>query len=432
MASRGNSGHWLGMAARWVVLAMGLAVGSGCSTNPVTGASNLNLMTTEQEIAIGVEQYLPSQQQQGGSYVTDPELNAYIRNVGQRLVDANVLPPLPYEFIVLNNGVPNAWALPGGKIAINRGLLVELEDESQLAAVLGHEIVHAAASHGAQQMSQGMLLQAGTAVVAVAAADSEYGALAVIGAGIGAQAWQAQYSQSNELESDHYGMRYMAKAGYDPYGAVELQETFVRLSEGQQSNFLSDFFASHPPSQTRVDANRELAAQLPKGKRNRREYERAMERLNRDEPAYAAYEEGLKALNDKDYDKALSLANQAIARQSRETLFWQLKGLALVQSDKSEQALSAFNKAVEAHPEFFSPLLYRGLVRKQLGKNNLAAQDIEGSLKLLPTQLGMYHMGELAQARGDNGSARQYYEAASQGGGELATAAKARLSEMGL
>jgi len=97
----------------------------------------------------------------------DPELTRYVAGVGARLAAQSPV-DLPYEFVVLNNSVPNAWALPGGKIAINRGLLTELESEAELAAVLGHEVVHAAARHTARQISRGMLLQGLVVATAVA------------------------------------------------------------------------------------------------------------------------------------------------------------------------------------------------------------------------------------------------------------------------
>src|SRR5690606_21191723 len=116
---------------------------------------------------------------------------------------------------------------------INRGLLVHLEDESQLAAVLGHEIVHAAARHGASQNTRNILLQAGmmAAGVAAASSDSQYSALALGAVGVGAGAWQAKYSRSHELEADRYGVDYMVRAGYNPQGAVELQQTFMKFSQ---------------------------------------------------------------------------------------------------------------------------------------------------------------------------------------------------------
>ncbi|MCK7498554.1 MAG: M48 family metalloprotease [Comamonadaceae bacterium] len=139
---------------------------AGCAANPVTGRTELHLVSEGQEIQLGQQYYSPSRQSQGGDYVTDPRVTEYVRQVGNRLA-AVADRQLPYEFVVLNSGELNAWALPGGKIAVNRGLLVELKNEAELAAVLGHEIVHAAARHGAQQMEKGQLLQIGAAVAAI-------------------------------------------------------------------------------------------------------------------------------------------------------------------------------------------------------------------------------------------------------------------------
>jgi predicted Zn-dependent protease len=180
-------------------------------------------------------------------------LTVYVNQVGKKLASVSDRPQLPYEFVVLNNDVPNAWALPGGKMAINRGLLVHLQDEAQLAAVLGHEIVHAAARHGATQQTQNILISTGVMVAGVAAStqDSEYAGLAVGAVGVGANAWMSKYSRGHELEADKYGIEYMIRAGYDPMGAVELQETFVKLSEGRQSNWLEGRQPSDGGSQPR-------------------------------------------------------------------------------------------------------------------------------------------------------------------------------------
>ena len=140
---------------KWLLALILPAFIGGCSVNPVTGKNELSIVSPQQEISIGEKNYRPSRQSQGGDYYLDQSLQTYIAGVGQRLAAVSDRPDLPYEFVVLNNDVPNAWALPGGKIAINRGLLLLLEDEAQLAAVLGHEIVHAAARHGASQMTRG-------------------------------------------------------------------------------------------------------------------------------------------------------------------------------------------------------------------------------------------------------------------------------------
>ena len=235
---------------------------TGCAVNPVTGEREFSLVSEAQEIQIGEENYAYMQQSGGGLYDVDPELTAYVQGIGNRLAEVSDR-PLPYEFVVLNSSVPNAWALPGGKIALNRGLLTEMNSEAELAAVIGHEIVHAAARHSAQQMSRGMLLQVAVVGTAIATSNSGYSDLAIGGASIGAQLINQSYGRGAELESDLYGMRYMSRAGYDPQGAVELQRTFVRLSEGREADWLSGLFASHPPSQERVDANIRTAATLP-------------------------------------------------------------------------------------------------------------------------------------------------------------------------
>ena len=145
------------MMKRQLLLWAMLALLAGCAVNPVTGRNELSLVSEQQELAIGAQQYALARQSQGGDYEVDHELTAYVNQVGQKLAAVSDR-RLPYEFKVLNNTVPHAWALPGGKIAINRGLLTEIESEAELAAVLGHEAVHAAARHTAQQQSRAMLL----------------------------------------------------------------------------------------------------------------------------------------------------------------------------------------------------------------------------------------------------------------------------------
>ncbi|WP_027329721.1 M48 family metalloprotease [Marinimicrobium agarilyticum] len=417
------------------LIAVALALGiSACSVNPVTGERELTIMSAEDEIAAGAENYLPSRQAQGGRYVVDPELELYVSDVMKKLAAVSDRPGLPYEITVLNNDVPNAWALPGGKMAINRGLLMELDDEAQLASVLGHEIVHAAARHSAQQQTQNLLLQVGMVAAGVAASqsDSDYAGLAMGAVGVGATAWQAQYSQAHELEADRYGIEYMAKAGYDPQAAVELQKTFVRLSEGKQSGWLEGFLSSHPPSQKRVARNRELAAQYNDGVLNEEAYQRAIAQLREDQDAYKNYQQAQKAAADENYSQALGLVEKAIQDQPRENLFWELKGRLLLEQEQEDDALKAFDRAVAANPEFFRPLVYRGLLNKQKGNAQQAQRDLEASQNLLPTQLASYHLGELAQQRGDRSAAVNYYQQAASGGGDLGQAAQAKLSQLGV
>lgn len=405
---------------------------TGCVVNPVTGKSQLSVMSPEQEIATGTQNYGPGQQAQGGQYVVDPGLTAYVQQVGKKLAAVSDRPNLPYEFVVLNNDVPNAWAMPGGKLAINRGLLVYLEDEAQLAAVMGHEIVHAAARHSAQQQTQNILMGAGVLIAGVAIAEKkpEYGVLGMGAMAVGSQAWQAKYGRSHELESDEVGMKYMAKAGYDAQAAVELQEIFVKLSEGRNSGFIEGLFASHPPSQSRVEANRKHATQYPGGVRNKAQFQRAMAQVTKDKKAYENYQKAQKLAGEKKYIDAQAYVEQAIQQQPKENLFWEMKGQLLLQQKKENEAVVALDRAIQANPQYFKPYVYRGIAYKQLGKNDMAEKDLVTSQRYLPTQLATYYLGEVSLAKGNRTQAAEYFQQAAQGGGEIGEAAKGQLGKL--
>ena len=415
-----------------VFLLLSFVLLGGCSVNPVTGKQELVFMSTAQEIEMGRQNYVPMQQSQGGAYDVDPALTSYVQSVGSKVAAQSGV-DLPYEFVVLNNSVPNAWALPGGKIAINRGLLTELESEAELAAVLGHEAVHAAARHSAKQQSRAMIMQVGVLGTAIAASDSDYGGLIAGGANVLAQMGLAKYGRSAELESDHYGMQYMSKAGYDPQGAVDLQETFVRLSEGRKSDWLSGLFASHPPSQERVDANRATAASLPAGgMEGKAEYSRAMARTMQLKPAYEAYDEGRKALAEKDMDKALAQASKALDLFDGEAHFHALRGDIRLVQDNYEWAATNYTRAIERRDNFFYYHLQRGIARKELGQNESAVVDLERSLELLPTAPAHYALGDIAKAQGNKPKAIEHYRVVAKSGGDYGKAATAELAKLDL
>lgn len=405
----------------------------GCAVNPVTGKQELIMDPIEQDIATGKQYYVPSQQSQGGRYVVDPELTQYVARVGKKLAAVSDVPNLPYEFVVLNNSVPNAWAMPGGKLAINRGLLVQLEDEAQLAAVMSHEIVHAAARHGAAAKTQQALVGAGALLAGVAIANKkpEYGMLAVGALGIGAQAWNSKYSRDNETESDVYGIKYMVKAGYDPEAAVELQELFVRMAEKQESSWLEGMFASHPASRDRVAANRAELSKYPKGgARNKEAFNRALSQVRKDKEAYKHYDEAMKSAKAKQYDKAMGLIEQSIQQQPKENLFWEMKGQLFLQEDKNKEAIPALDKAIAANPNYFKPYVFRGMAYKELGNTTFAERDLIASQRLLPTQMASEQLGDIALSKGNRQAAIGYYRQVMEGGGESGERAKAKLARI--
>jgi len=381
----------------------------GCAVNPVTGKNELALISESQEINIGKENYGPSRQMQGGDYTVNPELTVYVNEIGQKLAAVSDR-KLPYEFTVLNNSTPNAWALPGGKIAVNRGLLMELNNEAELAAVLGHEIVHAAARHSAQQMERGMMLQGALIATSIAVQGSEYGGLVVGGAQLAAGLIHTKYGRDDELEADYYGMQYMARAGYDPMAAVGLQETFVRLSENQSHNWLAGLFASHPPSTERVETNKATAAALPKGgSLGKIRYDERIATLKKDKPGYDSYAKGREALEKGDTGKARSYAKEAIRVEPREGHFYALRGDIHYKENRYDEALSDYNRAIELNSNYFYYYLQRGLTKKKLNQTQEAYADLQASTKLLPTATAYNGLGELELAGGSSQRARQYF-----------------------
>lgn len=404
---------------------------TGCSVNPVTGEKQLSLIGESQELAMGAEQYTPTQQTQGGQFYIDPELTLYVSEVGHKLAEVSDRPELPYEFVVLNNSVPNAWALPGGKIAVNRGLLTELDDEAQLASVLGHEIVHAAARHSVQRMQQGMLISAGVAGLGFALTDNEWAGLLMGGAAVGAQLALAQYGQGDELESDHYGILYMKEAGYDPQAAVELQELFLEMSEGQQAGFIDGLFATHPPSAKRVRENSELVRKIGGGGyRGADVYRQKTATLRKFKPAYDAHDEAMKLASEGNLDAALSKVNEAINILPREAMFYSLRGRIYQEQNKPEKASADFDKAVERYPEMFMYRLHNGLNALALNHLTEARENLVRANEVVPTSIAFLRLGDIAVKNNNRDEAIAYYSKAAEASGEVAEEARQKLEAL--
>ena len=402
----------------------------GCAVNPVTGKNEIAFISETREINIGKENYAPSRQMQGGDYTVNPALSAFVNEVGQKLAAVSDR-QLPYEFTVLNNSTPNAWALPGGKIAVNRGLLLELNNEAELAAVLGHEIVHAAARHGAQQMEKGIMFQGALIATSIAAQGSDYGNMIVGGAQVAAGLIHTKYGRDDELEADYYGIQYMARSGYDPMAAVGLQETFVRLNDSQSHNWLAGLFASHPPSMERVKANKATAASLPTGgKLGKAIYNERIASLVKDKNAYESYSRGREALEKGDTDRALAYSQEAIGIEPREGHFYALRGDTYHKEKRYSEALKDYDRAIELNSNYFYYYLQRGLTKKKLNQTREAYADLQTSTRLLPTATAYNSLGELVLSGGSSQRAKQYFtEAASSDSpaGRQARAALLRL-----
>ncbi len=229
-----------------------LAVHTGCSTNPATGQMQLNVLSEQEEIALGSDaapQFLASY----GGEVKSPEVREYVTTLGQRLAAESERPHLPWEFFVVDSEVVNAFALPGGKVFVTRGLLERMDNESQLAGVLGHEIGHVTAQHINQRMAvqAGVQITAAVLVVAGEATDEDW--LTVLGAGtaVGGGLYALHFSRNQESQSDELGVRYMTRLGYNPVGMVQVMQVLKDAAGGSSESY--NIFATHPDPELRIE-----------------------------------------------------------------------------------------------------------------------------------------------------------------------------------
>lgn len=224
---------------------------SGCSTNPTTGRSQLDLVGDSAATKLGIEA-APQLVQEFGGEVPSADLRNYITEVGNRLKDQTEVdgPNRQWRFYLLDSDVINAFALPGEQIFVSRGLVDEMTNEAQLAGVLGHEIGHVMAKHSTERMSQGTLAQIGVGIAGIFGGGSQAGQLAVQGGQLFVGGTLMKFSRDQESEADSLGMRYMSKAGYNPRGQLELMQILERESG---SGSTPEILATHPLPQTRID-----------------------------------------------------------------------------------------------------------------------------------------------------------------------------------
>lgn len=247
-----------GLAAGLLLLG---ALASGCTTNAATGESRLAVgyMSTSQQIALG-EDAMPALTKEYGGETPSKALQAYVTEVGAKMAretEANN-PSLPWEFTLLDSPVINAFALPGGKVFMSRGLAEKMTNEAQLAGVLGHEIGHVTAEHIAErvQTQTGASLLAQVLSAAAGMGDSAaLQQLTDVVVGYGGQGYLLKFGRDQELEADWLGMRYMARAGYDPAGQRQVMEILAGASEGPRP---PEFLSTHPHPASRISQIEEL------------------------------------------------------------------------------------------------------------------------------------------------------------------------------
>lgn len=243
---------WYGVVRRWAVsLVVGLGLcgiaGSGCS------------VSQEQELQLGAANFRKFEQQFGGRYA-DPVVQSYVNQVGMSMVPLAGRPEMQWQFHVLNSGQVNAFAVPGGYIYITQGLLFRMQNEAQLAGVLGHEIGHIAGRHSAQRIERSQTVGVLTAGVGILAEQAGMAAVGDLG-NVASQLYLLRYSRDHEREADMLGLKYMTRVGYNPRGIVQLMEILQAAGGGKSAGPLGEWTQTHPDPGNRIEyLNRAIAA----------------------------------------------------------------------------------------------------------------------------------------------------------------------------
>ena len=230
----------------FIVIFLGIII--SCVKTPISNKSAFILIPINQEVALGKQafkQILKNEKYSNNKIVSD-----LVKTIGFRIAKISAMPNLDWEFKLIESKEQNAFALPGGKVAVYTGLIPIAMNEAGLATVMSHEIAHVIARHGAQRMTQQLILSAGLLATSISLNNSRQKKMIMAALGVGiAYGFTLPFSRSNEAEADQIGLRYMAKAGYDPNEATRFWKRFSDVKGGEK---VPDFLSTHPADRRRI------------------------------------------------------------------------------------------------------------------------------------------------------------------------------------
>ena len=328
----------------------------GCATNPVTGRSQFMLMDEQQEIAIDHQQS-PHQFSADYGTVQDKALQDYIQATGKAMAAKTHRPQMPYDFHCVNANYVNAYAFPGGSIACTRGILLDLDNEAELGALLGHELGHVNARHTAASMSKAQVASVavgGLAILTSVAVGSSAGNIAGQLGQLGSGALLASYSRDNERQADHLGMEYMTRTGYGPQGMVGLMDMLNSMNQ-HKASATELLFATHPMSSERYQtAVTEAKSDYQKFNGQPLYRDRYMDHtagLRKIKGAIKKMQDGEAALGKEQYADAEGLFKQALKEAPNDYVGLLLMSKCLLIQKKNKDAERYAEKAKKVYPD---------------------------------------------------------------------------------
>jgi predicted Zn-dependent protease len=401
----------------WLLPGIGAASWlQGCASDPVTGQKSFVMMDKNQEIALD-KQHSPHQFSEDYGVVQDAQLNQYVAGIGKQMASGTHRPDMPYAFNAVNANYVNAYAFPGGSIACTRGILLELESEDQLAALLGHELGHVNARHFAESQAKGTLLDLAVAGVSIAAAskNAEYGQIAQMIGGIGGGALLAHYSRDNEREADALGVEYMTRAGYNPDGMTDLM-AMLNAQSKSKPNALELMFSTHPMSSERLDNTRKTLqkpayVEAAKRVKQRERYMDRTSRLRAMKPTILEEQKAEVMLGQKAYDKAEGHLKTALGMAPDDYAGLVLMAKTQMAMNKPKQAEPYLEQARAIYPTEAQAQHLTGITKLQLKQPEAALAAFTTYERLLPGNPNtMFMQGYSMEMMQDKkGAAQAYY-----------------------
>lgn len=423
----------------WLISASaGAGTLQGCATSPVTGRQILVGMSPEQEREIDRQQS-PHQFSQDLGAVQDEGVNRYVDEVAKRLQPHLHRRDMPYSTRVLGANYVNAYTFPAGAIGVTRGIMTELNDESELAALLGHEMGHVNARHAAQRQGQALVAQVALVTVAVVAAagDARWAPAVAIGGMVGASALLASYSRDNEREADALGQGYLVQAGYPAAGMTRLHQLLVSKQQSRPG-LLETMFSSHPMSAERIQTAQQRAqtqyaasAAAPAGR------ERFMDRtaaLRRLKPTINACQQGELALSRKALPEAQGQFESALRATPRDYPGNVRMAQCLAAQDRLQDARRYADAARQIYPQEAQAAKLGATLKLGLRDPGGAYEDLQAYDRALPGDPGTRFLkGVALEAMGNQGGAAREYAGFLQTGaqGQAASHAQGRLKAWG-
>ncbi len=371
----------------WLTGMSAAGFAAGCAVNPVTGKNQLMLVSETSEIQID-KQNSPHQFSSDYGILQDKALNSYISQVGRNLIPHTHRPKMPYSFQGVNATYINAYAFPGGSIAATRGILLKMDNEAELAALLGHELGHVNARHTAQQMSKstlaGLLLSGVTAYVGQK--YSQYSDLAQQLGMLGAGALLASYSRDNEREADALGNQYMVQSGYSTQGFVGLMEMLNSLSK-HKSGATDLLFSTHPMSDERFRTAQENARTKYQSSQNlplnKERYMDSTSRLRAIKEAIEAMQKSDTAMATQNYDEAESYLRKALKQTPDDYAGLLMMAKCQLAQGNNDEAQAYADQAKQAYPREAQAYYMSGFAKLRGNSFDSAYQDFSKSEQLL-------------------------------------------------